>query len=459
MKTSLSRPMAALFLALSIGLGSASAPAAEAIPFAGNGGLKMLYDNRMYPQALEHQGNLYLVWRGKQGLPYIIAYDLETRTLSAPVMMLQGRDANIDREKYRNDHHYAPVVWVDGAGHLHTLFACHVRTGGIHLVSKRPGDITQWDAGAEIAPSISYPKVHKIYGGKTLIYFRHEGHLGHWTYRISSDNGKTWQGPEHPPIDMDREPQDGYLAAHAGSYHTTQLGKDLKTLHLSFIWKIEEPVYNTRYKAQLHDHTQRYNLYYMKLDLSTGKAYNYHGAQLETPVRKLNADRACLIWDTDERVASVGTSIYLDENDEPYFVLPVSDETPYRCTFYFVCHEEGEWRKYPMARTGHPFNACHLERDDDGTFRAYLVVGDGETPTGEDMDQYGWGDRIEEWVSKDGGKHWKRAQNLTPETGYKYNNLKFVSKDLESTRTDMFLYYRWQDTYGMGTAYLWDNRE
>ena len=42
-----------------------SALCGQAVPFAENGGLKMLYDNRMYPQALEHQGQVFMVWRAK----------------------------------------------------------------------------------------------------------------------------------------------------------------------------------------------------------------------------------------------------------------------------------------------------------------------------------------------------------------------------------------------------------
>ena len=30
------------------------------------------------------------------------------------------------------------------------------------------------------------------------------------------------------------------MASHAGSYHTTQVSTDGKTLHVAFIWKMEE---------------------------------------------------------------------------------------------------------------------------------------------------------------------------------------------------------------------------
>ncbi len=33
---------------------------AKAVPFADNGALKMLYDNRMHPQAVEYDGSVYI---------------------------------------------------------------------------------------------------------------------------------------------------------------------------------------------------------------------------------------------------------------------------------------------------------------------------------------------------------------------------------------------------------------
>ena len=414
----------------------------------------MLYDKRMYPQALEQQGQLYLVWRAKNGFPFMRSYDLETGRFSEPVNLLKGMEDQIDAPKYKRDHHYAPIVWNDTGGYLHVLFGCHGNSGGVHLVSKHPRGIAEWRQAPDIAASISYPKAHRVHGNQTLVYFRHKGHLGYWTYRVSGDGGKTWEAPATPPIDMNLEPQDGYLAEHAGSYHTTRVSRDGRTLHVAFIWKIEEPVFNSRYKDLLHDHTQRYNLYYLKVDLPSGKAYNYEGNQLETPVRKLVADQQCLVWDTDQRVAAVGPSIYLDDNDDPYFLLPVSDETPYRSRFYFVKRGKDRWLKTPIARTSHPFNSCHLDRAADGRFRAFLVTGEGESNSEDDMDRYGWGSKVEEWVSDASGENWKLARDLTPKPGYKYQNIQFVSRDLRDRVKGLLLFYGWQKTFGAGTAFL-----
>ncbi len=37
--------------------------------FASDGHLKMLYDIRMQPSAIEYDSNIYITWRGQNGLP------------------------------------------------------------------------------------------------------------------------------------------------------------------------------------------------------------------------------------------------------------------------------------------------------------------------------------------------------------------------------------------------------
>lgn len=429
----------------------------RAVPFAENGGLKMFYDNRQYPLAVAAGGKTHIVWRGDEGFPYCISYDMDTREFSEPISLIQGYEDEIDAKHYKRDHHFAPVIWSDPEGYLHALFGCH-RTTGIHLVSKRPGDSTEWRRGIDFSESISYPKIHRIYDDKTLVYTRYSGHLGFWQYHISSDGGNRWQGGGHPVVNLGADPQDGDHAAYSGSYNTTAVSADGKCLHVAFIWKVEDPLFNTRYDEFLGDHTQRYNLYYLYVDLPTGKGYNIDGEEIKLPVRKKIADEQCLVWDTDQRPAAVGPSICLDENDSPHFLLPVSEETPLDSAFYFLKRRAGEWEKTRITKTLHPFNASCLQIDGQGVFHAYMITGSGESIVEEDMDEYGWGQRVEKWISSDGGKDWIQAQDLTPRPGMRYQNIQFVSDGLTSEFDDLFLFYGWKDANSPGIGYLWDER-
>ena len=444
----------------------------RAVPFAWDGRLKMLYDNRMHPQAFLYEDKVYIVWRGDKGMPYIRSYDLKTRTFSDPVMVLSGLEDKVELDRYYRDHHFAPVIWMDTKCHFHVLSGCHGNkphnyTGGHRVMSKSPGDITAWEwVEDKINFTVNYPQVYRIYNDQTLIYLRNGGHLSEWTYRISADDGATWAGPCRAVVDLDAEPQDGYIPDHAGSYHAIRIGKDGKTLHIGFIWAQqdyeppEKPPVNPRY-GEL-DRFHRYNLYYAKVDLPTGTVTNFAGKKLHTPIRKSIADADCLVWDTKGRISPMGPSIYLDENDTPYFLLAVSDETPYQSTFYLIKNTDGAWRKTPITKTPHPFNNGHLERNSDGSFSAYMIAGASESishVSKQDMGRYGWGDRVEWWTSDTEGENWRLTQDLTPALGKKWQNVKFVSDGKGETIPGLLLFYGWEEIEGPGTAYLWDNRE
>ena len=431
--------------------------AVEAVPYASNGGLKMLYDNRQYPQAIAHDGELHLVWRGNDGFPYIRAYDLRSRRFSKASMLLEGLENKVNTARYGKDHHYAPVIWMDSKEHLHTIFGCH-NSAGIHLISKQPNSMDAWTRGPPASESMSYPKIHPIHDGKTLIYFRHTGHLGAWQYRLSSKDGRTWEGPPRTTVDLNAEPQNGEHASHAGSYNTTAVSEDGQRLHIAFVWKVENPVFNKRYGQLLNDHTQRYNLYYLFVDLPTGQAFNIYGEALNLPLRKKAADEKCLVWDTDERVAAVGPSIGLDEHGLPHFTLPVSDNTPLDSHFYYVARKAGKWFRSRITETSHPFNASHFEQTSDSGFRTFLIAGKEETVIEKGMDEYGWGQRIEEWTTSDAGATWQLTRDLTPLKGHRYQNVQPVLNQRGQIVKDLVLFYGWKEPDSPGTAFLWDAR-
>ncbi len=434
-----------------------SAAQAMPTPIGTGGGLKMFYDNRMYPQAVALGTTVYIVWRGEDGLPYLAAYNSQDRTVTRSQMLLANYEGEINFKKFRNDHHYAPVIWSDQNEHLHVLCGCH-NSPGLHLIATNPRSTDTWITGPTFDESLSYPKVHHVLGNRTLIYYRHTGHLGRWQYRISGDGGYTWKQPARTIVDLNAQPHDAEYAAHAGSYNTTAVSADGNRLHVAFIWKVEDPVFNTRYKAFLHDHTQRYNLYYVVVDLTNGTATNIDGRPVELPLRKSTADAHCLVWDTQERVAAVGPAIALDSQDRTHFILPISEANPHAGHFYHVCYRDKSWRKTPITETLHPFNASHVQINDDGTLHAFLIAGNDADIVEEGMDEYGWGQRAELWSSDDDGQHWHFKQDLTPSTNRRYQSIQFVSDAMKTSIDDVILFYGWSHTHGPGTAYLWDGR-
>ncbi len=433
------------------------------VPFARNGGLKMFYDSRMYPQAVRVNNSVFIVWRGKDGLPYITDYKIEKREFSKEKMLLKPWREEIEPNKYLNDHHYAPVIWADQAGYLHVISGLH-GTPGIHVMSENPGSIETWVRRPSISTSISYPQVHRAFDDQILVYYRHAGHLGNWQYRLSNNGGITWTN-SLSSIDLNAEPHNVEHASYSGSYNTTALSADGKNLHIAFIWKVEEPVFNKRYEKVLDGYTQRYNLYYIKVNLTSGEAVNIQGEKVILPVTKKSADLNCLVWDTEDRVSSVGPSIAIDVQDQPHFLVPISEASPHSGYFYYVRFVDGDWEHTRITETLHPFNSGHLVVRDNGDVRAFMITGKNEEiPPKEkrfeqtNMDFYGYGRDVELWESKNNGNSWGLIRKLSPPDKKKFQSVKFVSDAMTSRREDMVLFYGWDEVDDEGTAYLWDGR-
>jgi hypothetical protein len=74
-------------------------------------------------------------------------------------------------------------------------------------------------------------------------------------------------------------------------------------------------------------------------------------------------------------------------------------------------------------------------------------MGEGYLDTGGYMDSYGGG-RIEEWISLDKGKSWRKNRDLTPDKtkypGWKFNNIQPVTTSDGSVVDGILLFYGWE---------------
>jgi hypothetical protein len=425
-------------------------PSSRVVTFGGGGQVKMLYDRRQRPQSIYLNGKVHIVFNGggEKGAtpkaptrPMAVTYDPATRRFSDVVSLGPAH----------KDHHYGPVIWADGDDRLHVLFGCH-RTPGTHLVANRPGTIGQsrkdWKEGPRIAAGISYPTMYRLAGKRQLIYYRTDGHISSWTYRLSSDNGRHWTGPERAVTDMDSKGRFEW-----SSYHSVLPSADGRYLHVVFTAyddnRDDDPrrYYNPRYKHAVSN-GWKYNLYYVKIDLKTHAVTNSDGKAMATPIDVDQADAKCRIWDTQGRGAGVPPDIVLDENGDPAFLHVLSEETTKRHTYYFVRRVKGKWEKTPIAPSNHQWNSSHVSRDDHGALHAYLVTGDGYLDTGGYMDSYGGG-RVEEWTSLDKGATWKKKRDVTPDRaefpGWRFNNIQPVTRSDGSIVGGMLLFYGWKD--------------
>jgi hypothetical protein len=442
------------------------------LSFGEGGQIKMLYDRRQRPQSVYLDGKVHIVFNagGEPGAPprsptkpMAITYDPLTRVFSDIVTLGPGDD----------DHHYGPVIWADKEDLLHVLYGCH-SSPGTHLISRKPGTIgsdqDDWTIGPEIAPKISYPTPYRVLDGQQLIYYRTAGHISSWTYRLSDDKGKTWTGPEKDVTDLDSKDRFQW-----SSYQCKLPGKNGEYLHVVFMAYDDnrkhdpERYYNPRYQKEVSNEW-KYNLYYVKVNLKTGAVSNYEGDEMETPIDLDQANEQCMIWDTEWRGAGVPPDIVLDENGDPAFLHVLSGESTEIHNYYFVHRSDGNWKKTAIAPSNHQWNSCHVSRDPEGVYHAYLVMGEnyvdtewvegksmgsnfekGQTNylnTGGYMDKHGGG-KIEEWISGDRGKTWEKRRDIQPDTsiykGWKYNNIQSVTRPDGSVVEGMILFYGWKD--------------
>lgn len=355
--------------------------------FAHGGKFKMLYDCRQRPQSVFLKDKLYIVYNGDakptrngkgRAYPMLITYDSQDRSFSKPVRLGQ---------KSSSDHHYSPIIWADENDSLHVLFGCH-KTPGTHLISKHPvqkktSKIT-WKKMPQIAPKLSYPTVYRIHGDKEMICYRTDGHTSSWTYRVTGDNGKTWQGPENDVTDLDSKGKLDW-----SSYQTKLPSKDGKHLHVVYTdyddnknLPNDQRFYNPRYD-QLASNEWKYNLSYVKIDLETHVVRNAAGDILKTP----------------------------------------------------ICNSNHQW------------NSSYLARDKKGILHAYVIVGKGYLEGGY-MDRHGGGRIEEWISQDKGNNWKKSRDLMDGQkefVGWRYNNIQPVLRPNGSIVEGMLLFYGWKD--------------
>ena len=179
------------------------------VPFGFGGSKKMLYDVRQRPQAIVFKGKVYIGFKGGGSEPasgerervaptyaMLVRYDPVRRKFSRPIRF----------GKMTADHHDCPVIWADKDDHLHFLYKCH-NEPGIHLVAKQPNTMgnseADWKVLPDIAPMLSYPTVFRLFDDSNVVYYRTAGHSSSWSYRITSDGGRSWTSPPNDVTNLD----------------------------------------------------------------------------------------------------------------------------------------------------------------------------------------------------------------------------------------------------------------
>ncbi len=448
--------------------------------FGEGGNTQMLYDRRQRPQSLFYNDLAYIVYNGgantinpKKGentYPHIITYNPKTKELSIPIKLA---------EKNGRDQHFTPVIWMDKDDYIHLLYGCHNTKRYTHLVTKQPGDIgtsaDDWKTLPEIADAISYPTVYNISGGRQLIYYRGDRHRSNWMYNISEDNGVTWSPPyivtdlnnaEDLKITDETTKAEHEFIDETSSYQSVCLSKDGNFLHVAFSQYddnkkgLPEKFINNRYGTD-YNLGIKYNLYYLKVDLSNNEVTNYEGDLLTTPMDLAYANAHCRIWNTDERGSGKPAFVNVDENGDPTFIHCLSsDDDLSKYNYWYLRREGNQWKKTIIASANHSWSSCYSKTRDSGKLHAYLIRSTEKKISGW-MDQRGGGNLIEEWVSDDKGNTWVKAKDFAPKDsmydGWRFNCIQPIRDRYGKDIDNLHIFYGWKDAdLHMAKAFIAD---
>jgi len=434
----------------------------EVFPFGERGQIKTTYDARQRPNCVYINGKVYLAFNagadaGKTGKsktkPMAVTFDVASEKFSSIVTL--GVESS--------DHHDGPVIWADMEEKLHIFYGWHHDLGK-HLVSNEPlsigSSLSDWAMSTAPSSKMSYPWMRRIYDNKQLVFYRTDGHYSSWTYRITSDDGKSWEGPENDVTDLDIELG---MDTDWSIYPGKAVSNDRNYLHIGFFAyddykRLRSPeeiasgeLDKTRLHNPLYDNRKvsyNYNLYYVKVDLRTHEVMNYKGDAIQTPIDLSTANSKCMIWDTEWRGGSIVPSLLVDGNDQLSFLHNLSDvQHEDSLDYHYVRFVEGVWKHTRITESNHEWNSGHIAEDADGTLHAYVITGEGYFNSDGYMDKHGGGN-IEEWISTDKGDSWTMLQDITPDPvlypGWKFNNVQAVKKPDGSIVEGMLLFYGWK---------------
>ena len=408
----------------------------------------MIYDVRMGPQGLYHEGAYYITYQASPKAGAYCACAMERDASGV------WSEPTVIGEASHYDHHYAPVLWLDSDDYIHVLYHCHSSLhGSIHKISTRPLDISSWEAAQEIAPSISYPRLLRCPSGNLILYYRSLGHMGYWTLKTSNDGGHSWESWPNPIVDFDQspiEPGDEW----AGTYHSVALSRDGRSIHVAFTYWDERKKPHPAYGIEVGTRN-RYNLYYARVDIDFKELCNIYDEPVAQPLVRRNAD-TCMVWDTGSSLTNMPT-LYVDENEQPGLLAVSSGEKLDDCRYWFIVHRDGAWRRSPITQTNDTWSGSWIEDDGDGGLTAFLVTPPeryGNLPYG--------GGVLQEWHSMDRGKTWAFRRQIAPGSGLLSNNPKPIEDAHGAALKRTLLFFSWPGPDGISPsvargagAYLW----
>jgi len=278
-----------------------------------------------HPAGEYYKGVTYVAYQGPLEDAYVAAYEHATAKWTGPFKAGESILGKTPGAKI--DNHGKPAMIIDNAGYIHLFFGGH---GGlprhgtnplgdthngqqIHVVSKKPQDITAWEVLDNIPPFGTYDQVVKMNNGDIYLFYRHGAHRSNWVYQVSTDNGRSFAAPV--------------------SILKTKLRTDTPGINDTwYAWfkkgRGGEIIAAINYHVCREDPSkhigERHNGYYMVMDTKDHVWRNVKGEVLTAPVTKEQADDMALVVDTGDLWTVLGT-VTLDDAGNPHVTFNVGE--------------------------------------------------------------------------------------------------------------------------------------
>jgi hypothetical protein len=321
--------MKTVIIVLGIAVLACSQATAETGPhvdYFTNNGYSNTISTMQHPAGEHYKGVTYVAYQGPLEDPYVAAYDHTNGKWLGPFkagISEMGKTPGAEI-----DNHGKPTLVIDDEGYIHLFFGGHGgmpahgtnefgnthRGRQIHVVSKRPQDISSWEVLDNVSPFGTYNQTVKMDNGDIYLFYRHGAHRSDWVYQKSTDNGRSF-APEVPVLK--HIAHDGDPVIHDSWY--AWFAKARGNLIIA--------QYNYHMCRRPEHNSERRNGYYMVLDTKDHVWRNANGEELAVPVTKSYADEMTLVIDTGNQWSLRGAT-RLDPAGNPHVTFKVGAPRP-----------------------------------------------------------------------------------------------------------------------------------
>jgi hypothetical protein len=299
---------------------------------------------------------LYITYQGHLTDPYVATYNIVTHSWKGP---FKAAESTLSKGDRKIDSHGRPIIEMDTQGYLHIVYGGHggeredglnplsidtPHAGGrmLHVVSKNPYDISEFEYVDDITPFASYTKSYKMGNGDIYLFTRAGTHKSPWVYYKMPAGSKRF---EEPVIITWPTPQSG-APINVDTFYINPLKISDTEIAISFLW------HECNF-LEIHDKETyaRVNAYYMRLDTTDGTFYNANGENIALPVTIDVANEKMLAFDsTDKEETPFTTSPLMLDDGRPAVAYQARTKS-YR-EWRVASFNDGQWQhSLPMPNT------------------------------------------------------------------------------------------------------------